>query len=188
MKKKEKKSRPTRKPAWPIQTLSTSFLLVHLCLPYRPCPLLCVPSCLLTIFLLRTVYIHESHIGVGNYCNSCMRGVLWPGFEFGVFMMGKRLRIAYFSYISFSYYDVFPPLLEKESSNFSTRVSNPPFQYWWITLQLYERLPPGGLPRENSVHKSIAQEHYTRVKHKGTVCTTASCRRDRVCIGMKSII
>ena len=43
--------------------------------------------------------------------------------------MEKRLRIVCFPTSVFLIINVFPPLLEKESSNFSTRVSNPPFQY-----------------------------------------------------------
>ena len=43
--------------------------------------------------------------------------------------MGKRLRIACFPAWDFSYYRCIPTTLRKESSNFSTRISNPPFQY-----------------------------------------------------------
>lgn len=53
--------------------------------------------------------------------------------EFGVFMMGKRLRIAYFFYIGFYYYRCTSATFRKESRNFSPRASNLPFRYptWW---------------------------------------------------------
>ena len=39
------------------------------------------------------------------------------------------LQIAYFSYVGFSYYQCISATFRKESSNFSPRVTNPPFQY-----------------------------------------------------------
>ncbi len=59
-------------------------------------------------------------------------------FEFGLFMMGKRFRIAYFSYIGFSYYRCISATFRKKSSNFSTRVPNPPFQYVEYQMMLWE--------------------------------------------------
>ena len=51
-------------------------------------------------------------------------------FESGVFAMGKWLRIACFLTSVFLIINVFPHFSrKKESSNFSTRVLNPPFQY-----------------------------------------------------------
>ena len=49
--------------------------------------------------------------------------------EFGVFKMGEWLRIAYFPTSGFSIILVIPTTFRKESSNFSPRVSNLPFQY-----------------------------------------------------------
>lgn len=64
-----------------------------------------------------------------------MRGVIWPGdreFAFGIFMMGKRLRIAYFPRVDLFYYTyLYFATFGKESSNFfAQRVARTePFQY-----------------------------------------------------------
>ncbi len=57
--------------------------------------------------------------------------------EFGVFKMGKWLRTAYFPTSVFSIILVIPTTFrsQKELTNFSTRVSNPPFQYGVRTVK-----------------------------------------------------
>ena len=84
----------------------------------------------------------ERRIPVGFGHRRC-RMVAWEvcfdrEFELGVFAMGKWLRIVCFPTSAFLIINVFPPLLEKESSNFSTL----PFQYSAISSRLLSMAMP----------------------------------------------
>ena len=98
-------------------------------------------------------------VGLGHRrCRMVAWGVCFNReFEFGVFAMGKWLRIACFPTSVFLVINVFLPLLEKESSNFPPpRVSNLPFQY------------PSALAMVHTISKR--REARNRAHHEDTCC------------------
>lgn len=84
---------------------------------------------------------------------------IWE-FEFNVFIIEKRLRIAWFLYMGFSYYQCIPIDFRKELNNFSIKVSNSFFQYRYIQKDFfYPKEPCGGLIKFRRSFKFYLQKY-----------------------------